>query len=229
MLYNQPLGLVLDLDGTLIDSRLDIAATVNHALLGTNRRALPVEVITGFIGDGALALMQRATGLAADDDELMRLHLMFRDYYAEHANVHTKPYPGVRSTLESLLLIRADSNQTLRLAVCTNKPKPATTAVLRDLDLERYFDAVQAADDTTRLKPHPEPLLRIAHEWNIAPGAMVMVGDGPQDIECGRRAGAVTVGVTYGMRTEQEVRQAQPDFLANTFPELLELLKLRNS
>ncbi len=210
---------VFDLDGTLIDSRRDIAAAVNYTLTNSGRTALSESVIASFVGDGAAALVQRATGLEPGAPELGRLLDDFRTFYTAHATVFTQVYPGVRETLIEL------DGSAYSVALCTNKPRATTERVLLELDLGRHFEVVVCADDLPVKKPDPGPLLHIAKRLGVMPHEMVMVGDGPQDVNCGKAAGARTVGVTYGIKNREEVAAAEPDALIDGLPEILEYLE----
>lgn len=211
-------GLVFDLDGTLIDSRGDITRAVNHVLEGSGRAPLPLTTVASYVGDGAVMLMQRATQLAAGSPELERLCELFRDYYAAHATEHTLVYPGVRETLERL------RHSPYRVALCTNKPRVITDRVLEQLQLNQYFEATVCADDLPFKKPHPAPLLAIAGRLNLDASELVMIGDGSQDVLCGKAAGARTVGVTYGIKPQDEVLSCSPDHVIDTFEDVLTVL-----
>lgn len=211
-------AVVFDLDGTLIDSRHDIAAAVNHTLVSSGRAPLPLDVVASFVGDGAIAMIQRATQLEQTDPEFALLHDRFRAYYTAHATDYTEVYPGVRETLVRL------SRTNLRVALCTNKPRQTTERVLDELELERFFEVVVCADDLAFKKPHPAPLLYIAERLAVQPHECVMVGDGPQDVLCGRAAGALTLGVTYGIKPAHEVSAAGPDALLHSLDDLWSFL-----
>ncbi|MBK8997400.1 MAG: HAD-IA family hydrolase [Myxococcales bacterium] len=198
--------IVFDLDGTLVDSRADIVCATNHALLEHGRPALPDELVTSFIGDGARTLMARAAGLREDDARLEPFLQAFLDYYAAHAAVHTTPVPGAVSVLDTLAA-------GLPLALCTNKPRRTALRVLDALGLRGYFAALSAGGDQAQKKPDPAPLLALGERLGFAPGDMVLVGDGPQDIECARRAGARSVGVAGNIAPRALLERARPDAL----------------
>ncbi len=216
-------AVVFDLDGTLIDSRQDIANSVNFALQRFGLDTLPAGTITRFVGDGALTLMERASGFAESDPRLRELHQVFREHYTAHPAVNTTLYPGVVETLALLRSHQCPSGTRLRLALCTNKPRKTTEAVLRLLALDSLLDLVTAADDFEFKKPHPQPLLSIAEQFELLPEQLMMVGDGPQDIECARAAGALAVGVTYGFKPD-EMRAAGPHHVIDTFADVCTLL-----
>jgi len=209
-------GVVFDLDGTLIDSSHDIARAVNHALGALGFATLPPEIIAGYVGDGASLLIQRAAGIAADDPRVAELYTAFLADYAAHPVVTTRVFPGVLSALRALAH--------LPLAVCTNKPRLTTDLVLRALDLERWFAAVVAGDDLPRKKPDPLPIQHLAERLAVPASALVMVGDGAQDIEAGRAAGALTVGVRHGIQPIERMLGASPDHVIGSLAELPALL-----
>jgi phosphoglycolate phosphatase len=180
-------ALVFDLDGTLIDSSADIAAACNYALGSYGFPTLDKDRIWSFVGDGARALMARAAALDESEPWVDGLLAAFVDYYERHPAAHTELAPGTHRAL-------ADFPH-LRLGLCTNKPRRTTDAVLAALDIARRFDAVVAGGDVPAKKPDPAPLLRVAELLDLSPSELVMIGDGPQDIACGRAAGARTVAV----------------------------------
>ncbi len=208
---------VFDLDGTLIDSRLDIAAAANHALSSIGRPPRSVDEISGFVGDGARALIARALELDEQAPQVDEALPAFVDYYTAHPATRTRLMPGAAEVLEAL--------SGTPLGLCTNKPRRTTEAVLRAMDLSHHFQSWVAGGDTTERKPHPAPLLRVAEQLAVTPHQLVMVGDGPQDIECGRAAGALTVGILGGMLPEAQLRASAPDALLASLAELPALLE----
>lgn len=209
-------AVVFDLDGTLIDSRDDIASAANVALAAVGRSPMTRDAVCRHVGDGARALIERCLGATAGRDEVERALSVFLHHYAAHPAAGTTLMPGAAVVLDGLRLPKA---------VCTNKPRAITEAVLSALGLTAHFAALVAGDDLEHKKPDPAPLLSIARTLDVAPTALVMVGDGPQDIECGRAAGALTVGVRGGMLPEELLRAARPDALLADLGELPALLR----
>jgi phosphoglycolate phosphatase len=207
---------VFDLDGTLVDSRADIAVAANHVLARYGFAELTIDRISSFVGDGARWLMSRASGLTHDDSRLDALVDGFIAYYTAHPADSTHPLPHVVEALSALAA--------LPLAVCTNKPRPTAEAVLDRLGLSARFDTLVAGGDLTTLKPDPLPLLTIARRLGKSPPQLVMVGDGPQDVLCGRRAGAFTVGVKGPMLPVAQLEDAHPDAMVETLLKLPEVL-----
>ena len=196
-------AVVFDLDGTLIDSRGDIAASCNHALVQSGRKPLPVTRVSALVGDGAVTLLSRAAGIVETDPEIAVLLASFLGYYEAHPIGHTILMPHVESTLASLT--------GFRLAICTNKPRRTTEAVLAALGLEQRFTAVVAGDDLAVKKPDPGQLEALAKVLRLVPAELVMVGDGPQDVLAGRAAGTRTIGVRGGFLPEYRLLETNPD------------------
>lgn len=186
---SQPIGaVVFDLDGTLVDSARDIARAANHSLREAGLAERSELEIRGFIGDGSRALLARAAGLPPDARELDALLSSFLEFYGEHPVDSSCLLPGVRDVLDSL--------RHLPRAVCTNKPRATTGAVLRGLGIDGDFDVVVAAGDAPFVKPHPAPLELVAERLGVECERLVLVGDGPQDVACAKAAGARSIGIS---------------------------------
>ena len=205
------LGIVFDLDGTLIDSREDIAAAANHALGAHGLPTLSIPEIASYVGDGARILLQRASKLT-DAARLDVLLATFLEYYAAHPTDHTRLLPGAHEALSQL--------SHLPLALCTNKPRSITDAVLRNLRLPAPFAIVVAGGDLAKNKPDPLPLLHIAQHLGLSPAELVMVGDGPQDVLCAKAAGSHSVAVEGGMQGRELLLAAEPDVVLPSLSEL---------
>ncbi|HMI90794.1 MAG TPA: HAD-IA family hydrolase [Polyangiales bacterium] len=209
-------ALVFDLDGTLIDSVLDIAEAANHALQGAGYPQRSVDEIRSFVGDGARSLVARAAELPLEDARLDALLETFLAYYTAHPTRFTELLPGAREALARF--------PELRIALCTNKPRVTTQAVLAGLGLEQSFSAIVAGGDLPQKKPDPAPLLHIAELLGLSPGELVMVGDGPQDVESARAAGARSIGVENGIADLARLRSAEPDAMIATLHDLPALI-----
>jgi 2-phosphoglycolate phosphatase len=202
------LGVVFDLDGTLIDSAADIARATNHSLRAHGLPERSEDEIRGFIGDGSRLLLARASGLPAASPELEAMLQGFFSFYTEHAVDQTRLMPGARQALDAL--------SHLPRALCTNKPRPTTLAVLRGLGIEREFDAVVAAGDVPHHKPHPAPLQRVGELLGVPCERLVLVGDGPQDVACAKAAGARSIGISEAVIVPIErLRAAAPDVIVS--------------
>jgi phosphoglycolate phosphatase len=208
--------LVFDLDGTLVDSKEDLAVSVNAAIESFGFPPLPHREIYGFIGDGAAALIRRA--LPPGQDSLLPKVLdRFLSYYRRHLLDTTLPYPGVVGALR-------EWSGTYRMALLTNKPVGMTEAILSGLSLAGYFFDVRGGDSFGTKKPDPQGLLHILGLAGVPPGETVMVGDAKNDVLAGKAAGTVTCGVTYGLGTDG-FDAHPPDFTVDRFPDLFRRIR----
>ena len=215
---------IFDLDGTLIDSRLDLVHSVNAALRHIDRPELPPEVIASYVGDGAPILIQRALGGEASDEALIRKGLQFfLAYYREHKLDHTTVYPGVA---ESLKVIQNSANgQPRKLAVLTNKPVIPARAIVDALGLGPFFFQIYGGNSFPTKKPEPEGVLHLLAECRIPANQAAIVGDSHVDVRTGRNAGLSTIGVTYGF-APHTLNQETPDVLVDTPLELCTVFQL---
>jgi phosphoglycolate phosphatase len=212
------LAVVFDLDGTLIESRGDIAAACNHALEACGRSALPIEIIRTYVGDGARMLIARAFELSPEAPEVDRALEDFHAYYQANPVKYTHLLPGVAEVLAAL------GAAAIPMAVATNKPRKTTLLVLDALALTPRFSAVAAGGDGP-LKPHPFIVEAVLAQLGVEPRDAWMVGDGPQDVGAGRAAGTATIGVLEGFVDPARLREAKPDLLLASMHELLPLLR----
>jgi phosphoglycolate phosphatase len=186
---------ILDLDGTLIDSAPDLHAAVNAVLAAAGRPTLDLPMVKRFIGDGVRRLVERAfaaTGPALEPAALDQATARFSARYEAAASLLTRPYDGVPETLARL---RASG---MRLAVCTNKPMAAAGIVLHELGLAPLIDAVSGGDPVAQRKPHPDHVRDALRRIGGTVDQAAMVGDNEHDIAAGKAAGLATVAVTYG-------------------------------
>lgn len=213
---------IFDLDGTLIDSRLDLVHSVNAALRHIGRPALPDHVIASYVGDGAPILIQRALGGEAVDEALIRKGLeFFLSYYREHKLDHTTLYPGI---VEALTRIQRSANGApRRLAVLTNKPVRPSQAIVDALGLGPFFMQVYGGNSFATKKPDPEGARKLLSESGVHAEQAVIVGDSHTDIETGRNAGIRTVAVTYGF-APHTLADACPDVMVDSPEELAKVL-----
>src|SRR6266571_5370614 len=209
---------IFDLDGTLIDSRLDLVHSVNAALRHIGRPELPDDVIASYVGDGAPILIQRALGGEAVDEALIRKGLeFFLSYYREHKLDHTTVYPGIP---EALAAIQSSTNGTPRkMAVLSNKPVNPSRAIIQALGLGQFFSQVYGGNSFTSKKPDPEGALKLLEESGVRPEQAAIVGDSHVDIRTGRNAGLWTIAVTYGF-APHTLEEEAPDVSVDTPEEL---------
>ncbi|RMF81232.1 MAG: HAD family hydrolase [Nitrospirae bacterium] len=205
--------LIFDLDGTLIDSKEDIAAALNQTLAESGLPQLAREVIYAHVGNGVFELI-RGTVAAAGGDEGQAEAVLgrFMEVYEARCLERTRLYPGAHEVRVRFAGVP--------MALITNKSMRFTRPILAGLGIAAWFEPVLARDSLARCKPHPEPLLHCLARHGADPARTWMVGDGAVDIEAGRAAGVRTVGCLYGFRTEAELRAARPDALIRDLREL---------
>ena len=205
---------IFDLDGTLIDSRLDLVHSVNAAIRHIGKPELPEHLIASYVGDGAPALIQRALGGETVDEALIRKGLeFFLTYYRDHKLDHTTVYEGIKAALSQ---VRNSGNGVPRMmAVLTNKPVNPSRAIVEALGLKPFFSQVYGGNSFETKKPDPEGARKLLSESGVGPEQAAIVGDSHTDIETGHNAGLWTVGVTYGF-APQTLMDAHPDVLVDT-------------
>ena len=209
---------IFDLDGTLIDSRLDLVHSVNAALRHIHRPELPEDVIASYVGDGAPILIQRALGGEAVDEALVRKGLeFFLSYYREHKLDHTTIYEGIREALAAIQ--RSGNGVPRKLAVLTNKPVNPSRAIVEALGLGPYFSQVYGGNSFATKKPEPEGALKLLSEVDVRPEQAAIIGDSHVDVRTGRNAGLWTVAVTYGF-APHTLAVEEPDVTVDTPLEL---------
>jgi phosphoglycolate phosphatase len=209
-------GLLFDLDGTLIDSTADLAASGNWLRRQQGLDALSAEQIGSYVGDGAESMVRRL--LNRPEGDLGSLVEDYKRYYNEHCLEQTRLYPGVGSTLEQL---RARG---YKMAVVTNKPERISKRILDGLNVGACFGSVIGGNTCVNKKPHPEPLLLACAQLGLEPGAFVMIGDSRVDVEAGHNAGMPSAGILGGIGAEDLLRAAGPDLLLERFTDLLDKL-----
>jgi phosphoglycolate phosphatase len=175
--------IVFDLDGTLIDSRRDLADAANALVAGYGGSPLTVDEVTAMVGEGVAVLVRRALTAAGLDPETPGAVERFMAHYGDRLTAHTRPYPGVP---EMLAALRAEG---LTLAVLTNKPGGATGQILERLGLARFFSCAAGGDTPAGRKPDPAGLLSLIGRAGASPSSTLLVGDSPVDLETARRAG----------------------------------------
>jgi phosphoglycolate phosphatase len=210
--FSEVRALIFDLDGTLIDSKLDLALAVNAALLEMGRAELPHETIFSYVGQGAPNLIARALGEGANEEECLRGLEFFIKYYSVHKLDNTSVYPGVRETLDTL--------KGMPMAILTNKPVGASRGIVEGLGLTGHFQFIYGGNSFERKKPDPMGVETIMREFGAAPAQVMFVGDSKIDVLTARNAGTWVCGVTYGFGSHL-LAEYPPDLLVDNLTELL--------
>jgi len=211
--------LIFDLDGTLIDSRLDLVHSVNATLRHFGRPELPDEVIASYVGDGAPVLVRRALGDPKDEKFLKEALDYFLGYYRVHKLDHTHIYPGIN---ESLAAIHGSNGFPRKMAVLSNKPVHPSRAIVEALGMAKFFVHVYGGNSFPTKKPDPEGARSLLKETKTQPQEAVIIGDSSVDVLTGRNAGMWTCGVTYGF-APHTLCEAPPDAVLDHPHELADL------
>jgi phosphoglycolate phosphatase len=209
--------LIFDLDGTLVDSKLDLAQAVNATRGHMGMDPLDNERVYSYVGNGAPALIRRAMGGQATEPEIQEALEFFLEYYREHYLDFTTLYPGVREALDRL---RAAGK---RMAVLTNKPVRISRAILEGLEVGGHFFQVYGGNSFDLKKPDPIGVRTLMLEAGVDAARTLMIGDSSVDIQTARNAGIASCGVTYGFQPETLADPA-PDRLVDRMEELADWL-----
>jgi len=222
--------LIFDLDGTLIDSRLDLIQSVNAMLRHLQRPELSGDVIAGYVGDGAPNLVRRALGGSPDEAEFKTALEYFLGYYRLHKLDHTVVYAGIPEALARLAGQKADGEQRSSpqaprlMAVLSNKPVNPSRDIVSALGLGDFFVRVYGGNSFPTKKPDPLGVQKILQETGVPAPESVMIGDSGIDVQTGRNAGVWTCGVTYGF-APHTLEQVPPDVMVDKPVELAEMLE----
>jgi len=202
---------IFDLDGTLIDSRLDLIHSINAMLRHFHRPELPGEVVASYVGDGAPMLVRRALGDPKDQTFLQQALNYFLTYYREHKLDHTTVYPGIPEALKTI----QSNGSPRKMAVLSNKPVRPSRAIVEELGLGKFFVQVYGGNSFETKKPDPLGVNALLKETGISATDAMIVGDSSVDVLTGRNAGIATCGVTYGF-APHTLCEAPPDVVINS-------------
>lgn len=209
--------IVFDLDGTLVDSKQDLADAVNHLIVDLGGTPLPSDDVAAMVGEGVHVLVGRALAAASLDPSTTDAVERFLSHYGEGLLRHTLPYPGMMDALRTLA-------GDVPLAVLTNKPSPATMQVLDGLGLLPLFSEVIGGDTAFGRKPDPAGLLELISRAATTPAATLLVGDSPIDMETARNAGTRLCVARYGFGYRTSIDLRQQDLAIDAPSELSHLL-----
>jgi phosphoglycolate phosphatase len=205
--------LIFDLDGTLIDSKLDLVHSVNAARGLMNLPPISEELVASYVGNGAPVLMRRALGPDASEADVQRALEYFLGYYREHMLDNTRLYPGVQEALDRLRGSGAN------LAVLTNKPVRFSRALVEGLNLGNHFFQVYGGNSFEQKKPDPIGVEMLLRESGVPRERTMMVGDSGVDVRTARNANIRACGVSYGFQPEGFVDDP-PDLVVDDMNEL---------
>ncbi len=204
--------LLFDLDGTLVDSALDIAMAVDATLEAHHWPVAGLERVRHWVGNGSRKLIERALVFAVGEcDNALheKVHSEFLLHYAQHNGPETRVFPGVREFLARC----ADAQ--LTMACVTNKPEHLAKQLLAHLDMTKYFVIVVGGDTFPQRKPDPVALLHCCKTLDIPVQRTLMVGDSETDVLSARAAGMPVLCVTYGYNRNRDIADCHPDFVTD--------------
>jgi phosphoglycolate phosphatase len=218
----RPKMILIDLDGTLVDSVPDLAYCVDVMMVRLGREPRGEAAVRNWVGNGVERLVRRALvgQLEGDppDADFDHAYPIFLDLYAENTSERSILYPGVREGLDWL------RSAGYPLGCVTNKAAQFTLPLLRDLGVYDHFGLVISGDSLPRKKPDPMPLLHATAHFGVAPGDALMVGDSVSDVKAARAAGFGIVCMSYGYNHGQDIRAAAPDAVIDSLIDLKGLL-----
>jgi phosphoglycolate phosphatase len=209
--------LIFDLDGTLIDSKLDLAHAVNATRAHMGMSALEHERVYSYVGNGAPVLIRRVLGDQAAEAQVEEALEFFLEYYREHYLDYTTLYPGVKESLDRL----RDAEK--RMAVLTNKPVRLSQAIVDGLGVGPHFFRVYGGNSFDFKKPHPIGVETLMREAAVGRDRTLMIGDSSVDIQTAVNAGVQSCGVTYGFQPET-LADPRPDRLVDRLEDLADWL-----
>ncbi len=218
----QPKMILIDVDGTLVDSVPDLAYCVNAMMERLGRPGHGEAAVRNWVGNGVERLVRRALvgQLDGEPDEadFERAYPIFIELYAENTSKRSVLYPGVREGLDFM------RSAGYRLGCVTNKAARFTEPLLRDLGIYDAFGVVISGDTLPKKKPDPLPLLHAAGHFGVSPAESLMIGDSISDVTAARAAGFGIVCMSYGYNHGVDIREAEPDAVIDSMAELKGLL-----
>jgi phosphoglycolate phosphatase len=211
-------GIIFDLDGTLVNSLEDISDAMNKVLQGLNFPTHTYETYQYFIGSGLRNLVSKALPVTNNSDDQIEIcfECMINEY-REICTLKTKPYDGIVELLENL------TSQNIKMAVFSNKADELTKKIASEI-FPNHFDQAVGLSTEALKKPNPFEALEIGKKWNLKPEEILFVGDSDIDMQTAVNANMFPVGVTWGYRTEEELKNSGAKLVVNTASELIEIL-----
>ncbi len=215
-------GAIIDLDGTMLDTALDIQVAINRMRAELHLSPLDVDTVKDFVGKGTENLIRRVLTVDYDPAEAEQhfaqaLASYLRHYQAINGD-YSEPYPQVREGLEAL------QAKKVRLACVTNKPIAFAITLLEKKGLHHYFDIIYGGDSFSRKKPDPYPLLQVCADFALQPKQVVAIGDSSNDAQAARAAGCWVLNVPYGYNHGQPIQEVDSDGIVSTLLDAAHLI-----
>lgn len=217
---------IIDLDGTMLDTVLDIHAAINLMRADLDLGPLPATQIRDLIGKGAEQLVRDVLAIDYDgagvEQRFQGCFDAFQRHYHTCNGTHATPYPDVASGLQALL------DDGLRLACVTNKPIALARPLLEQKGLAHFFEVTYGGDSLPKKKPHPMPLLQVCEDFALAPREVVAIGDSSNDAQAARAAGCPVLTVPYGYNHGESIHETDSDGIVDTLLHAAKLIRLHN-
>lgn len=222
MAIRKPKMILIDVDGTLVDSVPDLAFCVDEMMKQLGREPYGEDKVRDWVGNGVERLTRRAligqlNGEPSDED-FEKAYPIFLDLYAENTSKRSVLYPGVKDGLQYM------KSQGYMLGCVTNKAAQFTLPLLKDLGIYDEFGIVVAGDTLPVKKPDPQPLLHAADHFGVTAEESLMLGDSQSDVKAARAAGFQIICMTYGYNHGEDIRNYNPDAVIDSMTELSDLL-----
>ncbi len=208
-------AIIFDFDGTLVDTKIDIARSVNFLLKEENLPPIPEEKIYEFIGNGTDVLLEKSFSYVNGKIRDGVIDRFFK-IYEEHMLDNTKPFPNILDVIDKI--------KDRSLYILTNKHERFAVKILKHFGILNYFKEVVGADTFGVKKPDPFGIIRIINKESVDRKKVLMIGDSAIDIKTGKNAGVLTCGVLWGLGKIDELRRENPDFLINKPCEILDIV-----
>jgi phosphoglycolate phosphatase len=211
-------GIIFDLDGTLVNSLEDISDAMNTVLTGLNYPTHTYDAYQYFIGSGLRNTVSMALpALNKTEDQIEACFQSMVKGYSETCTVKTKPYEGITELLKQL------SSANIKMAVFSNKADKLTKKIIAEI-FPDYFNAAVGLSTEALKKPNPFEAIEISKKWNLSPEEIIFIGDSDIDMQTAVNANMFPVGVSWGYRTEEELKNSGAKVVINTPLELLSIL-----
>ncbi len=224
MVFDKPDLILIDLDGTLVDSVPDLAFCIDSMMQVLSLPVQGEDAVRKWVGNGVERLVQRALTGQLDgepDKELFdKAYPVFLELYQENNSKRSRVYPGVIAGLDWLM------QQRFKLGCVTNKAERFTLPLLNTLGLDDYFSLIISGDTLPKKKPDPLPLLHAAEYFSVLPENSMLLGDSVSDVNAARAAGVRVVCVSYGYNHGNDICDANPDTVIDSFDALPGLFQL---
>ncbi len=211
-------NVIFDLDGTLVDSKLDLANALNRSLEHFRLEPLPHDRIYSFVGNGVRRLIEDALKFRGRLELFDGVFNFFLNYYYNHLLDNTRLYDGIKDVLDAL------KEQGRRLFVVSNKSEIFSRKILKGLNVEHYFDEIVGGDTFPNKKPHPQQILEILKKYDAKNDESIVIGDSENDIEAAKAANVAVCWVSYGFRDRSILNRYTVDFVAERPQDILKFV-----